>query len=90
MITLDHLDFEYAQTGFRLFVESLEIAKGEKVAVVGPSGSGKTTLLNLISGILQPHSGTVTVDGSMSRPCRMRSGGIFALPMSGLCFSSLS
>ena len=62
MITLDHLDFEYAQTGFRLFVESLEIAKGEKVAVVGPSGSGKTTLLNLISGILQPHSGTVTVD----------------------------
>lgn len=62
MITLDHLDFEYAQTGFRLFVESLEIAKGEKVAVVGPSGSGKTTLLNLISGILQPHSGIVTVD----------------------------
>lgn len=62
MITLENLDFEYAQTDFRLSVESLEIAEGEKVAVVGPSGSGKTTLLNLISGILLPKSGTVSVD----------------------------
>ena len=62
MITLENLDFEYAQTDFRLSVESLEIAEGEKVAVVGPSGSGKTTLLNLISGILLPKSGTVSVE----------------------------
>lgn len=62
MIALDNLNFEYPQTGFRLAVESLEIAEGEKVAVVGPSGSGKTTLLNLIAGILIPDSGSVTVN----------------------------
>ena len=42
---------------------SLQIARGEFVAVVGPSGCGKTTLLNLFSGFLEPSSGTMTCDG---------------------------
>ena len=42
---------------------SLEIARGEFVAVVGPSGCGKTTLLNLLSGFLKPTSGTVVCSG---------------------------
>ena len=42
---------------------SLSVNAGESVAVVGPSGSGKTTLLNLMAGIIQPDSGTVTLDG---------------------------
>jgi NitT/TauT family transport system ATP-binding protein len=41
----------------------LEISHGEFVAVVGPSGCGKTTLLNLLSGFLQPSSGTVERSG---------------------------
>lgn len=41
----------------------LEIQAGEFVAFMGPSGSGKTTLLNLIAGIDQPTSGTITVAG---------------------------
>jgi len=36
---------------------------GEMLYIVGPSGSGKTTLLSMISGILRPSSGTVTVKG---------------------------
>jgi putative ABC transport system ATP-binding protein len=36
---------------------------GEMVFIVGPSGSGKTTLLSIISGILRPDSGTVTING---------------------------
>ena len=42
---------------------SLEIARGEFVAVVGPSGCGKTTLLNLFSGFLKPSAGNVTCSG---------------------------
>ena len=35
----------------------------EFVAVVGPSGCGKSTLLNIMSGLLKPQSGTVSLDG---------------------------
>jgi NitT/TauT family transport system ATP-binding protein len=42
---------------------SLEISRGEFVAVVGPSGCGKTTLLNLLSGFLKPSLGNVTCSG---------------------------
>ncbi len=42
---------------------SLDIPKGDFVALMGPSGSGKTTLLNLIGGLDQPTSGEVVVAG---------------------------
>jgi putative ABC transport system ATP-binding protein len=37
---------------------------GEILFIIGPSGSGKTTLLSMISGILRPNSGYVTVKGA--------------------------
>src|SRR5258705_5634782 len=42
---------------------TLDIPKGEFVALMGPSGSGKTTLLNLIGGLDTPSSGEITVSG---------------------------
>ena len=41
----------------------LEAGFGEMVYIVGPSGSGKTTLLSVLSGILKPNSGSVSVEG---------------------------
>ena len=42
---------------------TLEIPRGDFVALMGPSGSGKTTLLNLIGGLDQPTAGEITVAG---------------------------
>jgi putative ABC transport system ATP-binding protein len=42
---------------------SLDIARGEMVAIVGPSGSGKSTLLNIIGTLDRPTSGTVRISG---------------------------
>jgi putative ABC transport system ATP-binding protein len=42
----------------------LETTFGEMVYIVGPSGSGKTTLLSVLSGILRPNEGSVTVEGT--------------------------
>ena len=42
---------------------SLEIARGESLAIVGPSGSGKSTLLQIMGTLDRPTSGSVTLDG---------------------------
>jgi putative ABC transport system ATP-binding protein len=64
LIDLNGVTKRYAAGGApALDHASLEIARGEAVAVMGPSGSGKSTLLNLIAGLGKPTSGTVTVAG---------------------------
>lgn len=45
---------------------SLDIKKGELISIVGPSGCGKTTVLRMIAGLLEPTSGSITIEG---RPC---------------------
>jgi putative ABC transport system ATP-binding protein len=42
---------------------SLEVAEGERVAIVGPSGSGKTTMLTIMGTLERPSSGRVRVSG---------------------------
>ena len=41
---------------------NLEVAQGEFICVIGHSGCGKSTLLNMVSGFLQPSSGSVTLN----------------------------
>ncbi|MEZ5558726.1 MAG: ABC transporter ATP-binding protein [Pseudomonadales bacterium] len=65
---------KYHQLFFALRELNLEIAKGEIVGVVGRNGSGKSTLLKLISSVLTPSSGDVTVNGNVSALLELGSG----------------
>ncbi|MFQ5968102.1 MAG: ABC transporter ATP-binding protein [Acidimicrobiia bacterium] len=48
---------------FAVHTLSLEVPDGETLVLLGSSGSGKTTLLKMVNGLVQPTSGTVSVDG---------------------------
>ncbi|MCE5258443.1 MAG: ABC transporter ATP-binding protein [Chloroflexi bacterium] len=45
---------------------SLHVNKGEFVTLIGPSGCGKSTMLNLICGLMEPDSGSISLDGDAS------------------------
>jgi len=63
MLHIDNVSKSFA-TGKPLFTElSLDIARGEYIAIMGESGSGKSTLLNLIAGLDTPDSGRIEIDG---------------------------
>ena len=47
-----------------LSIDKLQIPKGAQWVITGASGSGKTTFLNVVSGILRPDEGSVTVAGT--------------------------
>ncbi|UUP19038.1 ABC transporter ATP-binding protein [Nitratireductor thuwali] len=62
-ISISRLSKEY-DTGFKALKEiDLDIRRGEILALLGPNGAGKTTLISVICGIVNPTSGTVTVEG---------------------------
>jgi branched-chain amino acid transport system ATP-binding protein len=42
---------------------TLQLARGERRALIGPNGAGKTTLINLLTGVLAPSSGSITLYG---------------------------
>lgn len=45
---------------------SFSVHAGQRVGIIGPNGAGKSTLLQMIAGNLQPSSGSVLVNGSIS------------------------
>jgi ABC-2 type transport system ATP-binding protein len=63
LISIVKLTKSYASGLRALESVDLEIRKGEIFALLGPNGAGKTTLINIVCGIVNPTSGSVTVDG---------------------------
>ena len=61
---LELTDINAGCAGFQaLFGVTMQVAAGEAVAVIGANGAGKTTLLRVISGLLPPTSGRMTLEG---------------------------
>ena len=53
---------------------SFQVKRGELLGIVGPSGCGKTTVLSIISSIIKPSSGNVSVDGCPAEESRDKCG----------------
>ena len=53
---------------------SFELAPGESLGLVGPNGAGKSTLLNLATGLLEPDSGRVEVEGRVAALLELSAG----------------
>ncbi len=63
-ISLTNVDFVYPHTGINALKNfSLQINKGEKIAVVGRTGSGKSSLAQLLLHMYDPQQGIITYDG---------------------------
>jgi len=69
-------------------IEEISIAKGERVLVTGPSGCGKTTLLNLLSGLLRPDEGSITIAGARIDQMGISDIDVFRGQHLGLIFQS--
>lgn len=62
-VTFENVWFAYEPGQWVLQGIDLEVAPGERVALVGPSGAGKSTLINLIPRFYDPDRGVVRIDG---------------------------
>lgn len=62
-LSFHRVDFSYGPDQPVLHHISFELPPGSKTAIVGPTGSGKSTVMNLLTGLWQPTSGTITADG---------------------------
>lgn len=74
----------YMHTALHPF--NLQVAKGEFVGIMGPSGSGKSTLLNILATIDQPSSGTVELDGILTKQLNDKELALFRRKRLGFIF----
>lgn len=90
-ISFDAVGLLYSDTTTPALADvSIEVARGEKVALVGATGSGKTSLLSLIPRLHDPTSGVVRIDGCDLRDLRLTSlrEQVSLVPQEALLFST--
>ena len=88
MISLDRVTKRFPGSGAPAVGDlSLDVRRGQTVSLVGPSGCGKTTTLKMINRLIEPTSGTITVDGEdvlRQDPVRLRRGIGYVIQSVGL------
>lgn len=62
-VKFDHVEFGYDSDNILMKDMSIDVKKGETIAIVGPTGAGKTTLVNLLMRFYEISKGSITVDG---------------------------
>ena len=72
-VAWEDVDFEYSPGSPVLRGVSLQVAAGQRVAIVGPTGAGKSTLLSLLPRFYDPTRGRVRLDGVDAREYRLDS-----------------
>ncbi len=64
MIAFDHVDFSYSAQGNKIYEGlNIDIASGERIALVGPSGGGKSTFVKLLQRLYNLNAGRILIDG---------------------------
>ena len=65
---------KYHKEFFALDKLSFNVEKGSTVGIIGTNGSGKSTILKIITGVLNPSTGSVKVDGNISALLELGAG----------------
>ncbi len=87
MINFDEVTKTYADGTVAVDSLTLEVPKGTLAVFVGPSGCGKTTSMRMINRMIEPTSGTLTVDGAdvtKVNPVKLRLGMGYVIQSAGL------
>lgn len=72
-LEIENLTFKFPDSNKEILSDlSLKIEQGEKIAIEGPNGSGKTTLIRILSGLLQPTSGTFYINDDTYRKINLK------------------
>ena len=68
-ITLKNMLYECSDTPCSIRVDNLEIEKGDEIIIMGKPGQGKSTILNVLSGMYELSTGSISVDGEELKGC---------------------
>jgi osmoprotectant transport system ATP-binding protein len=87
VITFDTVRKQYPDGTVAVTDLDLQVGEGEVVVLVGPSGCGKTTTMRMVNRMIEPSSGTITVDGRdvmRTDPVQLRRGIGYVIQQIGL------
>lgn len=68
-ISFEHLSFTYPKAEVPTLTDiTFDIPSGKRIGIIGPSGAGKSTIVGILSGLMEPSSGRLLVDGKELDP----------------------